>query len=163
MTMNAAEKYAALKLLEAGLKEALTAAADEADAYRREVRAKALETDYGTVTVTRRKASVVVLDDAKLIDWCEDKLPHLVQKSVTPEGRAWLLGKRFVIDSDGDVIDPTTGEAMPFLAAREGSEYLTFRATPEARTAAVGAVSARLLDALAAELRPAIAPEGAPA
>ena len=160
--MNPAERYAALKLLEAGLKEALTAAAEDADTYRREVRAKSLETDYGTVTVTRRKATVVVLDDARLIDWCEDELPHLVQRSITPEGRAYLLGKRFVI-ADGDVIDPTTGETMPFLAAREGSEYLTFRATPEARTAAVGAVSARLLDALAAELRPAIAHEGTPA
>ena len=146
--MNPAEKYAALKLLEAGLKEALTAAAEEADTYRREVRAKSLETDYGTVTVTRRKPSVVVLDDAKLIDWCEDELPHLVQKSITPEGRAWLLGKRFVIDADGDVIDPATGETMPFLTAREGSEFLSFRPTPEARTAAVAAVSSRLLDAL---------------
>ena len=157
--MNPAEKYAALKLLEAGLKEALTAAAEEADAYRREVRAKSLETDYGTVTVTRRKASVVVLDDAKLIAWCEDELPHLVQKSVTPEGRAWLLGKRFVIEG-ADVIDPTTGESMPFLSAREGSEFLTFRPTPESRTAAVAAVSSRLLDALTDALA---LTEGAPA
>ena len=146
--MNPAERYAALKLLEAGLKEALSAAADEADTYRREVRAKSLETDYGTVTVTRRKPTVVVLDDAKLIDWCEDELPHLVQRSITPEGRAWLLGKRFVIDSDGDVIDPATGETMSFLTAREGSEYLSFRATPQARESAVAAVSSRLLDAL---------------
>lgn len=158
--MNPAEKYAALKLLEAGLKEALTNAAEEADTYRREVRAKSLETDYGTVTVTRRKPTVVVLDDAKLIDWCEDELPHLVQKSVTPEGRAWLLGKRFVIDADGDVIDPTTGETMPFLTAREGSETLSFRPTPEARTAAVAAVSGRLLGALTDALA---LPEGAPA
>ena len=157
--MNPAEKYAALKLLEAGLKEALTAAAEEADTYRREVRAKSLETDYGTVTVTRRKASVVVLDDAKLIAWCEDELPHLVQKSVTPEGRAWLLGKRFVIEG-ADVIDPTTGESMPFLSAREGSEFLTFRPTPESRTAAVAAVSSRLLDALTDALA---LTEGAPA
>ncbi len=152
MTMNAAEKYAALKLLEAGLKEALTAAAAEADAYRREVRAKSLETDYGTVTVTRRKPTVIVLDDDKLIDWCADELPHLVQRSITPEGRAWLLSKRFVIDSDGDVIDPATGETVPFLAAREGAEYLSFRATPQARESAVTAVSSRLLDALTAEL-----------
>ena len=145
--MNPAERYAALKLLEAGLKEALSAAAEEADTYRREVRAKSLETDYGTVTLTRRKPTVVVLDDAKLIDWCEDELPHLVQRSITPEGRAWLLGKRFVI-ADGDVIDPATGEAMPFLTTREGAEYLTFRATPQARESAVAAVSSRLLDAL---------------
>ena len=149
--MNPAERYAALKLLEAGLKDALTAAAEDADAYRREVRAKALETDYGTVTVTRRKPTVVVLDDAKLIDWCEDELPHLVQRSITPEGRAWLLGKRFVI-ADGDVIDPTTGETMDFLTAREGSEFLSFRPTPQARESAVAAVSSRLLDALTAEL-----------
>ena len=150
--MNPAERYAALKLLEAGLKEALTAAAEEADTYRREVRAKSLETDYGTVTVTRRKPTVIVLDDDKLVGWCEDELPHLVQRSITPEGRAWLLSKRFVIDSDGDVIDPATGETVPFLAAREGAEYLSFRATPQARESAVTAVSSRLLDALTAEL-----------
>ena len=45
-------------------------------------------------------------------------------------------------------IDPATGETMPFLTAREGSEFLSFRPTPEARTAAVAAVSSRLLDAL---------------
>lgn len=158
--MNPAERYAALKLLEAGLKDALIAAAEDADTYRREVRAKSLETDYGTVSVTRRKASVVVLDDAKLIAWCEDELPHLVQRSITTEGRAWLLGKRFVIDADGDVIDPATGETMPFLTAREGSEFLSFRPTPEARTAAVAAVSSRLLDALTDALA---LTEGAPA
>ena len=150
--MNPAERYAALKLLEAGIKDALAAAADAADEYRREVRAKSLETDYGTVTVTRRKPTVIVLDDDKLVGWCEDELPHLVQRSITPEGRAWLLSKRFVIDSDGDVIDPATGETVPFLAAREGAEYLSFRATPQARESAVTAVSSRLLDALTAEL-----------
>ena len=150
--MNPAERYAALKLLEAGLKDALATAAEAADDYRREVRAKSLETDYGTVTVARRKPAVVILDDRALIAWCDDELPHLVQRSITLEGRAWLTGKRFVIDGS-DVIDPTTGEAMPFMGIKDGTEYLTFRPTPEARATAVGAVSTRLLDALTAELQ----------
>ena len=150
--MNAAEKYAALKLLEAGLKDALAAAADEADAYRQQVRAKALETDYGTVTVTRRRPSVVVLDDDALLDWVAAELPNLIQpRSITAEARSWLLTKRFAVDGDV-VLDPVTGEVVPFLGVKTGSEYLTFRPTAEARAAATEAVAGRLIDTLAASV-----------
>ena len=149
--MTPVERYAALKLLETGLKAALVAAADEADAYQRQIRAKALETDYGTVTLARRKPTIVVTDDAGLIAWCEDELPNLVQRSITAEARTWLLSKRFVIYGE-DVIDPATGEAVAFLGIKDGAEYLTFRPTAEAREAAVQAVSGRVLDSLATSL-----------
>ena len=142
--MNPVDRYAALKLLEGALKAALADAAAEADAYRREVRAKALETDHGTVTVTRRKPAITVSDDAALIDWCRDNLPNLVQRSITAEARSWLLGRRFAISDDGDPIDPVTGEVLPFLAVTPGAEFLTFRATPAARAAAAAFVADRI-------------------
>lgn len=148
-TLNPAERYAALKLLDHGLKAALATAASEAEAYRQSVRAKSLETDWGTVTVARRKPSIR-FDERRLIEWCEDNLPDLVHKSVPTESQTWLKTKRFTIDGES-VIDTATGEEVDWATVHEGSDYLTVRLSTEAKVAAVETVSSRvelLADAL---------------
>ena len=155
-TLNPAERYAALKLLEAGLKAALADAAAEADEYRQQVRARSLETDYGTVSVTRRGPTLVVTDEAALIAWCDDEMPNLVQRTITPQSRTWLLNTRFAA-TDTKAVDRVTGEVLDFLAVKPGSEYLTCRLTPEAKDAAA-AVSDRIADTIAAAIAPALTP-----
>ena len=150
--MNPAEKLAALRLLEHGLKAAIADATEEADAYRQQVRAKSLETDYGPVTLARRKATVVITDEAEMLAWVEDTMPQLVVRTIAPETRSWLTSTRLKVSGD-EVIDPATGEVVPFAAARQGAEYLTFRPTQEARDAAIAAVASRL-DSLTATIAP---------
>ena len=151
--MNPAETYAALKLLEAALRPALAQAAADAETYRQAVGAKSLESPYGDVSITRRKPALIVTDDDALIAWCEDELPNLVRRSITPEARTWLLSKRFALSDDGDPIDPATGEIVPFLAATPGAEYLTWRAKPETKAAAAAAIAERL-EAVTAAILP---------
>ena len=155
MSMNPAERYAALKLLEAGLKAALIDAAAEADAYRQQVRARSLDTDWGTVTVAKRKPSLVVTSEQGLIDWCVENLQNIVIYTIPPESRSWLLTQRFAVAGD-EAVDPVTGEVLPFLAVKPGTEYLTCRLTAEAKDAAKTAVAGRLADSLAAAVAPAL-------
>lgn len=151
MTLNPAERYAALKLLSEGISAALKDAQAEAETYRRSVRAKSLETDFGQVYVTRRKPAIR-FDEAKLLTWCEDEYPNLVQRTIPTTARTWLAGNRFEIDGD-DVLDATTGEVVDWATVTPASEGLTFRADADAKAAAIESVAARV-ELLAVALTP---------
>lgn len=154
-TMNPAERYAALRLLQEGIAGACDAAKAEADAWRKQVRAKSLETDFGQVSITRRKPSIR-FDAARLVEWCRDEYPNLVQTvtSVPATSETWLREHRFAIDGDA-VVDVESGEVVEWAHVAPGSEYLTFRADAAAKAAAVAAVAGRV-ELLAAALTPAI-------
>lgn len=155
MTMNPAERYGALKLLSEGIAAALKDAQADADAYRKSVRAKSLETDFGSVSITRRKPSIR-FDSGPLADWCKDEYPELVKTtiSIPATSETWLKDNRFTIDGD-DVLDTETGEIVEWAHVSPGSEYLTFRAEPTAKAAAVAAIASRV-ELLAAAITPAI-------
>lgn len=138
MSMNPAERYSALKLLQHGINEAVKQAAQEAEAYRATVKAKSLETPWGTVTITRRKDTVTVVDEVALLDWAKTNVPHLVEERVSEAGRKALLARLSVVD--GEAIDPETGEAPLWAGVRPGAEFLAARASKEAKTDAVDAV-----------------------
>lgn len=151
--MNPADRYAALKLLETAIAAAVDAAKKDAEDYRAQVRAKALETDYGTVSVSRGKPRIIWDDDA-LITWCEDEYPNLVHKTIPTQSKKWLADNRFEIVGD-DIIDREGGEAVKLGTVRPGSEYLTFRATDEAKAMALATVTERI-EALTAVITPQI-------
>ena len=91
--MNPAETLAALKLLEVALKGAIAAAEPAAEDYRKAMRAKQLETDYGLLYVTRYKPSIVV-DDRALLLWAEDQDPDLITttRAISAATRSVLPG-----------------------------------------------------------------------
>lgn len=140
-SLNPAETLAALKLLEAALKDAITTATVAADAYRRQVRAKTLETDWGTLTLARRKPGWTIDEDA-LLDWFETHAPTELETRVKPAARK-AFEAQLHADSDGDVIGPD-GDVLDWVAVKPGSEYLTTRLTPEAKAAATDAMQTRL-------------------
>lgn len=147
-TLNPAETLAALKLLETALKDAIADAATAAEDYQRQVRAKTLETDWGTVTIARRKSGWTIDEDA-LVEWFRSSAPTELEVRVKPAARK-AFEAQLTIDSDGDVIGPD-GDVLDWVAVKPGTEYLTTRLTPEAKRAATEAVTARL-DAFLAPL-----------
>lgn len=142
MSMNPAERYAALKLLHHGIGEAVKAAAVEAETYRAAVKAKSLETPWGTVSITRRKPTVAIVDEAVFLDWVKTTAPHLVEERVSEVGRRAILDRLEIVD--GEVIDPVSGEAPLWAGVKPGAEFLTARIPSEAKAEAVGAVLARV-------------------
>lgn len=148
--MNPAERLAALRLLEHGLKAAITEAQAEADDYRQHVGARALTTPWGEVGLTRRKPAIV-FDDAALLEWCETNAPEAIRRTVPTEARRGLAAK-LTIDGD-DVVDPATGEVVEFASVRPGGESLRVALTGEAKDEAEAALLARL-----AELADAVVP-----
>lgn len=153
--LNPAERYAGLRLLAEGVQAALKTAAAEAEEYRRSVRAKSLDTDYGSVFVTVRKPSIA-FDDAQLVEWCDEHYPELVQtvRSVPTRSLTWLRDQRFRIEGD-DVVDVETGEVVEWASVMPGSQSLTFRADPDARRVTVAQAQERI-EALMAAVQPAI-------
>lgn len=155
MSLNPAERYAALRLLSEGVTAALKSAEAEAEAYRQQVRAKTLETDYGSISITRRKPTIRFEQD-RLVQWCQHEYPNLVRTvaSIPAVSETWLKEHRFRIDGS-DVLDVETGEVVDWAHVSPGSEYLTFRADPAAKAEAVAAVATRV-ELLAGALTPAI-------
>lgn len=155
--MNPAETYAALKLLEHALKSTIAEAAGRAEEYARTVRAKSLETDYGQVTVTRRKPTVAI-DETALLAWAATNRPDVIAYRIAPADMAEALDvisiyrgdlltpaldplfvsamrSRLVADGD-DAIDPETGEAMAWASVKPGAEFLTTRLSAESKAEA---------------------------
>ena len=132
--------YAALRLLEAGLKDAITAAAAAAEDFRAGTRAKQVETDWGLVSLTRRAPSIVV-DDAALLQWADEHAPHLVTRTIAPAAKKTIMGG-WEIDGD-DVVDKATGEIVDFASVKAGGESLVMRLTPDAKALAAEVMTAR--------------------
>lgn len=135
--MNPADRYAALKLLESALKAELSTAAEEAESYRREVGAKALETSCGDVAITRRKPQPII-DPAALLAWAETDAPHLIQRTI-PADTVAALKRDLVVDGD-DVIT-RDGELVTWATVAPGSEFLTWRAPAERKAEAHAALA----------------------
>lgn len=151
--MNPAERYAALKLLEHALRSAITAAAKDAEDYAVEVRAKSLETDYGTVGVTRRKPAVTV-DEAALLEWATKHRPDVIRPSLDP---LFVQAMRAKLVADGDdAVDPETGEAVSWASVRPGAEYLWTRLSAESKAEAERYVSEHVGALVAASLPKAV-------
>ena len=148
------ETYARLRLLEYALREAISEAAQAAEEWRRQVRAKQVETDHGLVSVTRRKPSIQV-DDAALLQWAEEYAPHAITRTIAPAAKKAILAQYHISD-DGDVVDSGTGEVLPWAWIQPGTESLTVRLTPEAKEHATrvltGAVAADIATGFAAFL-----------
>lgn len=146
-TLNPAGRLAALRLIEAGLKAAITEAAEQADTYMRAVGADRMRTPWGPLSATTRKPSITWTDEAALIDWCEANAPHVIVRTVPYEMKRWLAANLLTL-TDEAVIDNATGEVVTFAEPKPGTTGLTFRPTPEAKDAAVAALLDQL-DALA--------------
>ena len=148
--MNPAESYAALKLLEAALRPALAEAREAAEQYRQQVGARALESPYGEVYITRRKPTAVVDEDA-LLAWAESNAPDMIERRISPTALA--AAKAGLMVDGGDVLT-REGEVVEWATVAPGSEYLTWRASAEVKAQAVAAVTARL-DQITPALLPA--------
>ena len=140
--MNPAETLAALKLLEVALKGAIAAAEPAAEEYRRQTRAKQLETDYGLLYVTRYKPSIDVGDVALML-WAEEHAPELITttRAISATTKKALLTSRWRIDDDGvTVVDAATGELVEIARIKPGREALTTRLSAEAKALATAAL-----------------------
>ena len=140
MTLNPAERWAALRLLESAVKDAAQTAKAEAEEYRQAVGAKSLESRFGDVSITRRKPTAVI-DEDDLLAWAEEHAPDMIERRISPAALAAVKAGLVV---DGDEVLTRDGEVVEWATVAAGSEYLTWRASPDAKTAAAAAVAARL-------------------
>lgn len=142
--MNPAERLAALRLLESGLKDAITKAAADAEAYMQQVGADRMRTPWGPLSATTRKPSITWINDRTLIEWAElNDLGHLVQKTIPYESKRWLVDKYFKISGD-DVVEIATGVIVDYAAVKPASAGLSFRPSDDAKTEATQAVLERV-------------------
>lgn len=136
--MTPPEQLAALRLLEHALKSAIAEATEAADAFRRATRAKTLETDWGTVSLVRRKPSIEFVDGPLMV-WAEDNAPSMITRTISTAAKTSLKA-RLVVDDDGLVIDTETGEALSFASLKPGGESLSVRLTEDAKVWAAASV-----------------------
>ena len=129
--MNPAEKFAALQLLSHGLQAALDEAKAEAMAYARHHRAKSLETDYGSVGLTRKKPTVRITDEGAFLAWCRENAPSEIVESVRPSF-VTAFKKQILAEPHG-LIYGLTGEEVDFVDLVAGYEFLSVRLTGEAK------------------------------
>lgn len=146
MTESPATEYARIKLIGAAFadiaKEATTAVGDNVYAARDLTGARAFDTPYGPVTITRPKPTVV-MTDAALLRWAETHMPGAIVPMLPDMAKKQILA-RFVIDGD-DVIDKETGELVDEATIKLASrETVTFRGTAEAKAQARSSVEAWL-------------------
>lgn len=142
--MNPAERLAALRLLESGLKDAITEAAEAAETYMQQVGADRMRTPWGPLSATTRKPSIAWTDERALIAWAENHdLGHLVQRTIPYEHKRWIAQNCFIA-SHGDVVEKGTGIVVEFATVKEGSTGLSFRPSAEAKTEATQAVLERV-------------------
>ena len=139
-TLNPAERYAALKLLESAVKDAAQTAKAEAEVYRQRVGAKALESRFGDVSITRRKP-VIRFDPDALLAWAEENAPHMIERTI-PAHLQDALKRELIID--GDDVVTADGEVVAFATVQAGVEFLTWRASAETKAEAAAAVAQRL-------------------
>jgi hypothetical protein len=139
-TLNPAERWAALRLLESAVKDAAQAAKVEAEVYRQRVGAKALESRFGDVSITRRKP-VIRFDPDALLAWAEENAPHMIERTI-PAHLQDALKRELIID--GDDVVTADGEVVDFATVQAGVEFLTWRASAETKAEAAAAVAQRL-------------------
>lgn len=139
-TPTPVETLARLKLLEHALKAALQEAAEAAEAWRRENRARQIETDYGLVVSAKRRPTIQV-DDAALLAWAEEHAPHAITRTITTPAKRALYAA-WSVEGD-DVIDATTGEIIPFAWVKPGGTSLLVRLDEHAKLDATDALHGR--------------------
>ena len=128
--MNPAEYLAALKALEAGLKDQIRAAEDAVLATAEQAGAERFTTPYGPITVARRGGGVEVIDEAAFTAWCEEHLPDAVEtiRRVRPQTATAALARLTVMR--GAVYDTVTGEEVEWAGiAAPGDPYVTWPAS----------------------------------
>ena len=138
--LNPAERWAALRLLESAVKDAAQTAKAEAAVYRQRVGAKALESRFGDVSITRRKP-VIRFDPDALLAWAEENAPHMIERTI-PAHLQDALKRELIID--GDDVVTADGEVVAFATVQAGVEFLTWRASAETKAEAAAAVAQRL-------------------
>ena len=138
--LNPAERWAALRLLESAVKDAAQAAKVEAEVYRQRVGAKALESRFGDVSITRRKP-VIRFDPDALLAWAEENAPDMIERTI-PARLQDALKRELIID--GDDVVTADGEVVDFATVQAGVEFLTWRASAETKAEAAAAVAQRL-------------------
>jgi len=156
--MTPAERFAALRTLEAALKHVLADAGEATIQHGSDTGADRWRTPWGTVSVAVRDDKPSISDEAALLAWVKDNHPGEVVETVRPAFTKALLERAAIID--GMVIDTATGEALPWAGIREGAVYVT-TPTGDAKAKATALWETALrdrLDAIAA-VRPAALPE----
>lgn len=138
--MTPIDTYARLKLIELALKRVLPAAADAAEKYREQIRARSVETDMGTVTSVRRKP-VIILDPRAFLQWVTEHRPDELLTVVNPAfEKAYTANLRH---HDGEVFD-SDGVEVPFAHVHQSAPYLTVRMPEEIKNAAAAQVVAQI-------------------
>lgn len=141
--MNAAaETYAALSALKAGIDAAIKEAGADALTFGNENGVKSFLTPFGAVTIVP-KDPTIAFDEAALLAWVEANHPTEVEtvKQVRPSFEK-VLRDRFVIVKGETVLDPVTGEVVEFATVvAPGDPHISFPASKEQRAAKAEAVA----------------------
>lgn len=132
---NAAERYAALTALKAGLDAQIAKAKAEALAFSAAHGVKAFTTPYGPVNVTQAGVRPVV-DGPAFTAWCQENRPDEVILTPTVRGSfVTHMAERLVVVA-GSVYDKTTGDLVPWAYVGEaGDPTLAYPASTPQREA----------------------------
>jgi hypothetical protein len=91
--------------------------------------------DLGRVTLPLSQEAPVIADIDALVKWVKERHPEHLEtiEQVRAAFQTWLL-QNVQITTDGDVIDPGTGEIVPGMAVREGNRPKSLSITVEPAT-----------------------------
>lgn len=157
---DAAERYAALCALEAGLKAVKEAARAEALASVAGLSRASFPTAYGPVNVTTADEGIA-LDDEAFLAMVEEHYPDdvVVTRSVSPALRRAFLDRLVAVG--GKVVHQDTGEVVDFARViPRGAPTLSYPASTAQREAKAWAVA--LFEERAATLADALREVAAP-
>lgn len=132
---NAAERYAALTALRAGLDAQIAKAKTEALAFSAEHGVKAFTTPYGPVNVTVQGPRPVI-DGPAFTAWCQENRPDEVVMTPTVRGSfVTHMADRLVVVA-GSVYDKETGDLVPWAYVGEaGDPTLAYPASTDQKYA----------------------------
>lgn len=139
--MSAAETYAALAAIKAGIEAAMKEAGNDALSFGTQNGVKSFMTPFGAVTLVT-KDPAIAFDDAALLAWVQENHPTEVETitRVRPSFEK-VLRDRLVIVKGEDVLDPATGELLEFATVvQPGDPHISFPSSKEQKAAKAEAV-----------------------
>lgn len=134
-TLTAAERYAALTALKAGLDDQIAAAKAEAITEAATLRSASWNTPYGRVNMTRSEESVEIHAD-RFLAMCQEHYPDEIVVTYSVRSSFVDAFRKELAIIAGEVVHKGTGEVVDFARVKpEGAPTISYPASTEQRDA----------------------------
>jgi hypothetical protein len=163
MTPNNIDRYAALRVWEAGVEKALAiikarGIKEARAAYDSPARADRFRTPLGRVTFIPARETPYIKDPAAFLEAVREQDPDQIETRVNPDYQKTRLARLLIVN--GTVYDPMTGEPVEWAGIGQGRDYLALPSSAESKAAKEQSAD-WVLDTVDAHLKE-LEPEAAP-